>query len=239
VALGGAFSPRHRWPPFEEHAMRSKTLPIILTLAAACIAEPSAAQDARACTNEVQRLSEGFPAAGGSTQSPAVSAQQPGARVDAGTDETQQRQIRGMMQEARTAGEQGNGPLCMQNLNKARTMLRQAGVGSGQPGIVTPGGQGTPDSGDASPNLQGTQAPPGARGPASATPGAADTTGGTGATGAPMPQGAETPQAPTAGTPSRNTRDSAVSPGGTGNSTTRGTTSGAGGAGGSTGGGGR
>jgi hypothetical protein len=232
--------------------MRPRTaLPALFSLSLAALgvsfAGPAAAQDARACSNEVQRLSEGFPATT-SGQAPAGGiAQQPGTRQGAGMTETQQRAVRDALQQARGAGDSGNGALCMQNLNQARTLLRQAGVGSPVPGGAGVAGQEQPA--DRAPNLQGTEAPPDQRGLSTGTtgvaPGAPGSTGGPlSGTGAPNAQGAETPASPPMATPPRrNTRDSAVSPGGTGSSTTRGTTGGAGGAtggssGGSSGGGG-
>lgn len=229
--------------------MRPMTaLPTLFSLSLAALATlpfagPAAAQDAAACGNEVQRLSDGFPATT-SGQAPAGGiAQQPGTRQGAGMNESQQQQVRDALQQARAAGQSGNGALCMQNLNQARTLLRQAGVGSPLPGDAGVSGQN--QGADASPNLQGNAPSPEQRGNSSGTaPGAPGSTSGPlSGTGAPNAQGAETPASPPMATPPRrNTRDSAVSPGGTGSSTTRGTTGGAGGggsSGGSSGGGGR
>ncbi len=205
-----------------------------LSLAALPFAGPAAAQDAAACGNEVQRLSDGFPATSGQAPAGGI-AQQPGTRQGAGMDDSQRQQVRDALQQARTAGQSGNGALCMQNLNQARTLLRQAGVGSPLPGDAGVSGQN--QDADASPNLQGTAPAPEQRGRASGTapgaPGAPGSTSGPlSGTGAPNAQGAETPASPPMATPPRrNTRDSAVSPGGTGSSTTRGTTGGATGAG--------
>ena len=212
-----------------------------LSLAALPFAGPAAAQDAAACSNEVQRLSDGFPATSGQAPAGGI-AQQPGTRQGAGMDDSQRQQVRDALQQARTAGQSGNGALCMQNLNQARTLLRQAGVGAPLPGDAGVTGQN--QDADASPNLQGTAPAPDQRGRSSGTaPGAPGSTSGPlSGTGAPNAQGAETPASPPMATPPRrNSRDSAVSPGGTGSSTTRGTTGGAGGggsSGGSSGGGG-
>jgi hypothetical protein len=210
----------------------------IAALGVASLPGTAVAQDAGACSNEVRRLSDSFPSGGGT-----LTPQQPGARAGAGMTDAQQQQMQDLMEQARTAGARGDAAGCMNNLNQARNMLRQSGVGSAGSGTARGGSQPGTDS---APDLQGTQAPPGLRGAPSDTPAglngsaAGNTLGGTGAT---TPQSAETPSGvpaspPTAGTPRRNTRDSAVSPGGTSGSTSRGTSgAGGGGSGGSSGGG--
>lgn len=227
-------------------ALFSLSLAALLALSAA---SPAAAQDAAACSNEVQRLSDGFPNTT-SGQAPAGAiAQQPGTRLGASMNDSQQSQVRDSLQQARTAGQSGNGALCMQNLNQARTLLRQAGVGSPMPGDASAAGQ---DLNTRNGNLQGTEPSPQQRsqgtGVTGGTPGAPGVSGGPlSGTGAPNAQGAETPASPPMATPpSRNTRDSAVGSGAVGSGTARGTTgtggatggATSGGAGGSSGGGG-
>jgi hypothetical protein len=113
----------------------------MLALALTGIAQPAAAQDARACVNEVQRLSEAFPLIGGhGGRAGAAIAQAPGARKGAGLGEEQHRQIGDLVQEARAAGERGDGGGCLQRLAEARALLRQAGLGSRQPGSPSSAG---------------------------------------------------------------------------------------------------
>jgi hypothetical protein len=106
----------------------------LATLATVSFASPAAAQDPGACANEVQHLSEVFRIMGSNGQAPAVSGQQPGDRIGAGLSAEQTSQMRDLIEQGRIAGEQGNGALCGQKLEQARTLLREAGVGSDQPG---------------------------------------------------------------------------------------------------------
>jgi hypothetical protein len=166
----------------------TRSLPVpILALALACVSQPSAAQDASACLDEVGRLSASFPlteqnssqagsgeAAGADIPTPSAEeadrelaqsggvispsgigagidldrptdgagtrsaegpiAMEPGARRGASLGDEQRQQIRGLMDEARTAGERGDGQGCVQRLAEARNMLRQTAIGSTQPG---------------------------------------------------------------------------------------------------------
>lgn len=230
--------------------MRAMTLPILLSSAAVAAAlgaaspavAPAYAQDARACADEVQRLSEGFSLDRGGASSPGggISAGQPGTRAGAsGLNDTQRSQVRELTQQARAAGQRGDGPQCMQKLNEARAMLRQAGVGSPRSSGVVQGAQDRPA--DQAPNLQGSEAPPETRGtPRDNTvtgPGTRATGDGT-ATGsgnpALSPQGAQRPAV--APTPRRNTRDSATGTGGGATGNAGGSSTSGGGAGGSSGG---
>ena len=116
----------------------------MLALALTCVAEPSAAQDARSCADEVQRLSEGLPVVNASgRQGAADIAQEPGARRGASLGEEQRQRIADLVEQARAAGEQGDGGRCVQSLTEARALLREAGFGSGQPGNASDAGLGT------------------------------------------------------------------------------------------------
>jgi hypothetical protein len=166
----------------------TRSLPVpILALALACVSQPSVAQDAGACLDEVGRLSASFPlteqnssqagsgeAAGADIPTPSADeaerelaqsggvispsgigagidldrptdsagtrsaegpiAMEPGARRGASLGDEQRQRIRGLMDEARTAGQRGDGQGCVQRLAEARTMLRQTAIGSTQPG---------------------------------------------------------------------------------------------------------
>lgn len=166
----------------------------LLALPFASATQPAAAQDARACVNEVDRLTESFFSADGgdpagtalpATGVPSPSAQekardtaqaggvvtssragqesltgqpaqgadsrppiarleqQPGARQGAFLDDDQRKRVETMVQQARTAGERGDGGQCIQKLAEARALLRQAGLGSTQPGSPAGGGDTT------------------------------------------------------------------------------------------------
>jgi hypothetical protein len=134
----------------------------MLALALTGIAQPAAAQDARACVNEVQRLSEAFPLVGGhGDQAGAAIAQAPGARKGAGLGEEQRRQIGDLVEEARAAGERGDGAGCLQRLAEARALLRQAGLGSRQPGSPSSAGSGVGGAlGSGIPGAAGSLGPP-------------------------------------------------------------------------------
>jgi hypothetical protein len=136
----------------------------VLALALACVADPSAAQDARACTNEVQRLSESFSLADTKEQGGRPVAQAPSARQGATFGDEQKKHLDDLIQQARTAGEQGDGALCTQKLTEARATLREAGIGSSQPGSAL--GQGRGSTGGRT---------PGAAGGAGSSPGGAPT----------------------------------------------------------------
>ncbi|HYD32637.1 MAG TPA: hypothetical protein VEB64_17480 [Azospirillaceae bacterium] len=61
-------------------------------------------------------------------------AQEPGVRAGASLGDEQRRRIQDLIQQAQSAGERGDGAGCLQRLGEARGLLRQAGVGSTQPG---------------------------------------------------------------------------------------------------------
>lgn len=131
----------------------------MLVLALVGIAQPAAAQDARACVNEVQRLSEAFPLTGGSGQASTAIAQAPGARKGAALGDEQRRQIGNLVQEARAAGEQGDGTGCLQRLAEARALLREAGLGSRQPGSAPDASSGVGALGSDMPGAAGSLDP--------------------------------------------------------------------------------
>jgi hypothetical protein len=113
--------------------MRRSTTPLVLALAMTCIARAAGAQDAGACVDEVQRLAEGLPVLHDQASAGAI-AQEPGTRKGASLGEDQRRQIDAVIEQARTAGEKGDGGGCMRDLTEARALLREAGFGSTQPG---------------------------------------------------------------------------------------------------------
>jgi Spy/CpxP family protein refolding chaperone len=165
--------------------MHRSTSLSMLALALTCIAQPSAAQDAGSCVDEVQRLSEGLPVVdAGGREGAADIAQEPGARRGASLGEEQRQQIADLVQQARTAGEQGDGGRCMQSLTEARALLREAGLGSTQPGTASDAGLGTGLVGSGTPGVAGGAGspvtPPGGAGPATTGAGAA---GGAGTVG--------------------------------------------------------
>ena len=99
----------------------------------ALMALPSSAvgQDAKACVNEVERLSSSFSIESGNDN---AIAQRPSARQGASLTPEQHKQISDVLRQARAAGENGDGAACTQGLGRARVALRQAGIGSAQPG---------------------------------------------------------------------------------------------------------
>jgi hypothetical protein len=158
--------------------MHQWTSASVLVLALACIAHPSAAQDARACVNEVQRLSESFPITDTKGQGSEAVTQAPSARQGATLGDEQKKHLDDLIHQARTAGEQGDGALCTQKLAEARVALREAGIGSSQPGSALGGTRGSSGGGF-----------PGAAGSAGSTttsPGGAPTGANRGATGGGM-----------------------------------------------------
>jgi hypothetical protein len=130
--------------------MRRSTTPWVLAFALTCIARASVAQDAGSCVDEVQRLDEGLPVIHDQASAAAI-AREPGARKGASLREDQRLQVSALIEQARSAGEGGDGAGCMQSLTQARELLREAGLGSGQPGsayngraVTEPLGRGTP-----------------------------------------------------------------------------------------------
>jgi hypothetical protein len=104
--------------------MRIIVFSCALMLGSVCITEFAAAQSATSCANEAQRLSDGFPSSSGNTL-----AQQPGTRAGSSLNADGQQQMRNLTQQAQSAGNRGDTAGCMQNLNQARSLLRQSGVG--------------------------------------------------------------------------------------------------------------
>jgi hypothetical protein len=161
--------------------MRRSTGPAILAVALTCIASAAVAQDAGSCVDEVQRLDQGLPVIHEPASETDI-AREPGARKGASLGEDQRRQVTALIEQARTAGADGDGERCMQSLTQARALLREAGFGSGQPGSAsnTPSGTG----------LLGTGVPGAAAGaglpapPSGAGAGMAGATDGTGAAAA-------------------------------------------------------
>jgi hypothetical protein len=106
---------------------------LVLALAVTCIARAAVAQEAGSCADEVQRLAEGLPVVHDQASAGAI-AQEPGTRKGASLGEDQRRQVSSLIEQARTAGKEGDGARCMQSLTEARALLREAGFGSTQPG---------------------------------------------------------------------------------------------------------
>lgn len=151
--------------------MRRSTTPLIFALALTCIARVSVAQDAGSCVDEVQRLDEGLPVIHDQASAAAI-AREPGARKGASLGEHQRRQVSALIEQARTAGEEGDGGRCMQSLTEARALLREAGFGSGEPGSASDTRSGTGLLGSGTPGMAGgagLPAPP--RGAGAATTG--------------------------------------------------------------------
>ncbi len=103
--------------------MRWSTTPLVLAFALTCIARAPVAQDAASCVDEVQRLDEGLPVIHDQASATAI-AREPGARKGASLGEDQRRQVSALIEQARTAGEEGDGGRCMQSLTKARPASR-------------------------------------------------------------------------------------------------------------------
>ncbi len=118
----------------------------MLALALICAARPAAAQDASACVDAVDRLSESFSLAGANENGSTI-AQEPSARKGASLGPEQHKQITDLLRQARTAGERGDGKSCAQSLGQARAGLREARIGSAQPGSPRGAGLST-ESGD-------------------------------------------------------------------------------------------
>lgn len=135
--------------------MHRATPASLLVLAMAGAPEPAAAQDARACADEVQRLAEGFGLNETTGQVDAAIAQEPSAREGASLQRGQRQQLGDLIQQARTAGERGDSQVCLQRLTEARVILRQAGVGSVQPGLTTDASPGTGTTGSGSAGAAG------------------------------------------------------------------------------------
>jgi hypothetical protein len=151
--------------------MRWSTTPLVLAFALTCIARASVAQDAVSCVDEVQRLDEGLPVIHDQASATAI-AREPGARKGASLGEDQRRQVSALIEQARTAGEEGDGGRCMQSLAEARALLREAGFGSGEPGSASTDRSGTGLLGSGTPGMAGDAglpAPP--RGAGAATTG--------------------------------------------------------------------
>lgn len=114
---------------------------VLLALILACSAAgPAAAQDeaaAAACANEVQRLADAFAIEGGdSGEMGAAIADEPGARKGASLGRQERQRVSDLVARARQAGEQGDGQGCLQHLAETRALLREAGLGGGQPGTA-------------------------------------------------------------------------------------------------------
>jgi hypothetical protein len=156
--------------------MHTTSSAAMLMLALTCAAQPALAQDARACANEVQRLSEGLPLLHAQGQEGEALAQEPGARKGASLPDERRQHIADLVRQAAAAGEQGDGPGCLRGLGEARALLREAGLGSGQPGPATydsPAGAGSAAGGA---NLGGVgSASTPARSPSSGSVGSIDT----------------------------------------------------------------
>ncbi|WP_119462364.1 hypothetical protein [Rhodospirillaceae bacterium SYSU D60014] len=209
--------------------MRPSTAFSIAALVLACGAQPfatrpAAAQDAQACENEVQRLSEAFPIIDAQGQESTAIAQQPSARKGVSLGTEQRRQLDDLVEQARAAGERGDSRGCLQRLTEARTFLREAGIGSAQAGSPV----GSAEEGTTGNGASSTM---GSAGSAATLPDAADagtpgtgTLGGTGTMG-----GAAGPGGASPGSGSVNGGTSGSAAGGMGGSTTGGTSSGGGG----------
>lgn len=158
---------------------RSIPLPL-LALTLTCLAGPASAQDAGACAKEVGRLSDAFGVDAGSGEAEVALAQEPGSRKGAAMSSEQRRQVGDLVQQARRAGEQGDSKGCLQGLAEARALLRQAGLGGGQPG--TTGGTGLGSASDSGGGtVPGSSLPAPGMGSTGAT--TAPSTGGGGLTG--------------------------------------------------------
>jgi hypothetical protein len=120
--------------------MHATSLAAVLALALTCAVQPALAQDARSCANEVRRLSEGLPILHAEDREGEPLAEEPGARKGASLQGEQRERIEGLVGRAGAAAEQGDGQGCMDSLAEARALLREAGLGSGQPGSSTYGG---------------------------------------------------------------------------------------------------
>jgi hypothetical protein len=130
----------------------------VLALAlAARLVEPAAAQEeeAQACGDEVQRLEEAFPLDEATGEQAAAIAEEPSARKGAELERGQRQQVGDLIRRARAAAERGDGQACLQGLAEARALLREAGVGGGQPGLATDASPGTGSTGSGSAGAAG------------------------------------------------------------------------------------
>lgn len=113
-----------------------------IPLLALALAGPARAQDeAAACADEVRRLSDAFAIEGGDGgEARAAIAGQPGARKGASLTAEERRRLGDLVAGARRDAEQGEGQDCLRQLGEARALLREAGLGGGQPGTADTGG---------------------------------------------------------------------------------------------------
>lgn len=165
--------------------MHPGSLVVLLALIMACsAARPAAAQgEAEACANEVQRLADAFAieGGGGGGEMGAAIADQPGARKGASLGQQERQRVGDLVARARQAGEQGDGQACLQHLAETRALLREAGLGGGQPGTADGTGAITDGStGGEGPGATGTTNQP--RRAPSGTTGAGGVGGGGGST---------------------------------------------------------
>lgn len=117
--------------------MHATSSAAVLVLALMYAVRPALAQDARACANEVQRLSEGLPLLHAEGREGETLAQEPGARKGASLPDERRQHIADLVRQAAAAGERGDGQGCVKGLGEARVLLREAGLGSSQPGPAT------------------------------------------------------------------------------------------------------
>jgi hypothetical protein len=117
----------------------------------ACLVEPGATvaqeAEARACADEVGRLEAAFPLDEATGEQASAIAREPSARKGAALESGQRREVGDLIRQARAAAERGDGQACLQGLAQARALLREAGVGGGQPGLATSASPGTGSSG--------------------------------------------------------------------------------------------
>lgn len=133
--------------------------PMVMFGAACLMGSPAAGQEAQACADQVGQLAAAFAidrSEGGKVQ--AAIEQEPGSRKGASLDEEQRHRLGTLVEEARQAGERGDGQGCLQRLAEVRTVLREAGVGGGQPG--TADSPGTRAVGGGTTGTAGTTTPP-------------------------------------------------------------------------------
>lgn len=121
---------------------------LIATALMTALAHAGSAQEADACRDEVQRVSETFGFLRTEAGDSAAVAQEPGTRQGAELGDTQRREITDLLEQARSAGETGDGAGCLEALRTARVMLREAGFGSPLPGAATQAGSATGSIGD-------------------------------------------------------------------------------------------
>jgi hypothetical protein len=114
-----------------------------MALTLACPAGPALAQEAQACADELGRLSAAFGIDEARGEAEIAIARAPGARQGAELTADQRRKIADRIQQAREAGERGDRQSCLEGLQQSRTLLRQAGLGGGQPGTAEAPGAAT------------------------------------------------------------------------------------------------